>query len=90
MPTTDSKDTSIKVKASDGTEVFFKLKQKTKMRKVFKAFYQKTQTQPGTMRFVFDGKRIKDADTVQTLDIHNNGVIDAMVEQTGGEERYTL
>lgn len=65
-------------------EVFFKLKPKTKMKKVFKAYYMKTHQTPGTLRFAFDGKRVKEGDTVSSLGLQNNDIIEAMVEQTGG------
>ncbi len=80
----EAKDISIKVKGQDGVEVFFKLKPRTKMKKVFKAYYLKTHQTPGTVRFVFDGKRMREGDTVLSLGLQNNDVIEAMVEQTGG------
>ena len=38
-------------------------------------------------RFIFDGERIKDDDTPDTLEMENGDEIDVMVEQTGGTRR---
>ena len=35
-------------------------------------------------RFIFDGERIKESDTPETLEMENGDEIDVMVEQTGG------
>ena len=35
-------------------------------------------------RFIFDGERVKEDDTPESLEMENGDEIDAMVEQTGG------
>lgn len=79
------KDISVRVKGQDKFEVFFKLKPKTKMKKVFKAYYQRTKQIAGSVRFLFEGHRLRDDDTVLSLNLRNEDVIEAQVEQTGGE-----
>ncbi len=39
---------------------------------------------PQTSRFIFDGERIRDSDTPDTLNMEEGDEIDYMVEQTGG------
>lgn len=42
------------------------------------------RVQNNSYRFLFDGKRIEDYETVGTLIMKKDDVIDAMVTQTGG------
>jgi small ubiquitin-related modifier len=37
-----------------------------------------------TVRFLYDGEKVKDDDTSEKLNLENGDIIDAMVEQTGG------
>ena len=39
---------------------------------------------PNTWRFIFDGERIKETDSPESLEMENGDEIDVMVEQVGG------
>lgn len=85
---------SIKIVNIDGSESFFKIKETTKMSKVFDV-YAKKQGQPkGSLRFIFDGNRIDETMTAKEAGLSDNDVIDALVSQTGGTKysssRYTI
>ena len=48
------------------------------------AYCQRQGLSNNQCRFIFDGERIKDDDTPETLEMDNGDEIDVMVEQTGG------
>ena len=75
---------NIKVKAQDGTEIFFKIKKSTQLKKLMDAYCQRQGLSGNQCRFIFDGERIKDDDTTLGLEMDNVDEIDVMVEQTGG------
>ena len=76
---------NIKVKAQDGTEIFFKIKKSTQLKKLMDAYCQRQGLSNNQCRFIFDGERIKDDDTPDNLEMENGDEIDVMVEQTGGK-----
>jgi small ubiquitin-related modifier len=75
---------TLKVKAQDGNEVFFKIKRVTQLRKLMDAYCSRQGVSPGTVRFLFDGERILETATPTDLGMEEGDEIDAMVEQTGG------
>ncbi|KAJ3493559.1 hypothetical protein NLJ89_g10991 [Agrocybe chaxingu] len=75
---------NIKVVSSTGDEVFFKIKRSTKLSKLQGAYASKVGKDVGSIRFLYDGTRISDDDTPQSLDMDDNDTIDVMVEQVGG------
>jgi len=78
---------NIKVLASSGEEVFFKIKRNTKLSKLQGAYANKVGKDINTIRFLYDGQRINDDDTPNSLDMDDNDTIDAMVEQVGGSRQ---
>lgn len=79
-------DTSVtlKVTSQDGEAVFFKVSRKTPMRKLMSAYSGRTGAAADTLRFLFEGHRIADADTAETLDMDDGDIIDVVLQQTGG------
>ncbi|KAF8880374.1 small ubiquitin-like modifier [Mucidula mucida] len=75
---------SVKVVASSGEEVFFKIKRSTKLQKLQGAYANKIGKDVASIRFLYDGERINDDDTPASLDMEENDTIDVMVEQVGG------
>ena len=75
---------NIKVKSQDGTEIFFKIKRSTLLKKLMEAYCTRQGLQTTQCRFIFDGERVKDEDTPEKLEMENGDEIDVMVEQTGG------
>lgn len=65
---------NIKVKDADGNEVFFKVKRTTKLSKLKKAYAERMGKPENSVRFIFDGQRIGDNDTAETVSIfsHSN------------------
>eukprot|EP00823_Brevimastigomonas_motovehiculus_P005231 TRINITY_DN373_c0_g3_i1.p1 TRINITY_DN373_c0_g3~~TRINITY_DN373_c0_g3_i1.p1 ORF type:complete len:126 (-),score=50.65 TRINITY_DN373_c0_g3_i1:402-779(-) len=75
---------NLKVKSSDGNEIFFKVKKSTQFRKVMSAYCKKVGAEQDTVRFLFDGKRVRPESTPEELGMEDEDEVDAMVEQTGG------
>ncbi|KIJ95618.1 hypothetical protein K443DRAFT_682881 [Laccaria amethystina LaAM-08-1] len=84
-PNTDT--INIKVVSSTGDEVFFKIKRSTKLSKLQGAYANKVGKDVGSIRFLYDGTRINEDDTPNTLEMEDNDTIDVMVEQVGGSPR---
>ena len=75
---------NLKVVTQDGSEIFFKCKQTTPLRKLINAFCQRQGVNAASVRFLFDGQRINPMQTPQELEMEDGDVIDVMVEQQGG------
>lgn len=83
--TANKEHLNLKVKAQDGTEVYFKVKKTTKLKKLMDAYCSRVAKEPGSIRFLFDGDRIAPDSTPQQLGMEDEDEIDAMVEQHGGK-----
>jgi small ubiquitin-related modifier len=59
---------SIKVRGQDGTEVFFKLRYRTRFRKLMDVYAQRQGGTPEAYRFIFDGNRIVETATPEDID----------------------
>ncbi|KAG1654604.1 hypothetical protein FOA52_009530 [Chlamydomonas sp. UWO 241] len=66
------------VRAQDGSEVHFKLKQATPLGKVMDAYCDKKSVDPAAVRFVFDGRRVSRDHTPSIHEMENGDVIDVM------------
>ncbi|KEG12684.1 small ubiquitin protein [Trypanosoma grayi] len=75
---------SIKVVNADGAEMFFKIKTGTQLKKLIDAYCKKQGISRSSVRFLFDGSPIDESKTPADLGMEDDDVIDAMVEQTGG------
>jgi len=78
---------NLKVKAQDGNEIYFRVKKTTQFKKVFAAFCKKVGADLDSVRFLFDGSRINPTTTPAELEMEDDDVIDAMIQQTGGYAR---
>lgn len=86
-PATAQKDDihiNLKVKSQDGNEVYFKVKQTTKLSKLMNAYCNRVGKELSAVRFLFDGERLQPDATPEQLDMEDEDEIDAMVEQHGG------
>lgn len=85
-PSGDAKANTLIVKVSDqvGNEVDFKIREDVPFIRLMKAYCGRTGVDQDSVRFLYDGNRIKDDDTPKGLGMEADDVIDAMVQQTGG------
>ncbi|CAD5206265.1 unnamed protein product [Bursaphelenchus okinawaensis] len=74
----------LKVVGQDANEVHFRVKFGTSMGKLKKSYAERTGVQIGSLRFLFDGRRINDEDTPKTLGMEDDDVIEVYQEQVGG------
>lgn len=86
-PLVDQKPTdsiSLRVVAQDGAEVLFKIRKTTQLKKLFVAYCQRRGVDESSIRFFYDGKRVTDSDTPTKLEMEENDIIDALLQQVGG------
>lgn len=79
-----SEHLNLKVKSQDGNEVYFKVKRTTQFSKVMMAYCKKVGQDVESVRFLFDGQRLRPDQTPADLDMEDEDEIHAMVQQTGG------
>jgi small ubiquitin-related modifier len=65
-------------------EVFFKIRKTTVLKRLMEAYCSRQGLQVGNVRFLYDGERLKDDSTPESLNMEDNDVIDAVAQQTGG------
>ncbi|KAF9520161.1 hypothetical protein BS47DRAFT_1287543, partial [Hydnum rufescens UP504] len=71
----------VQVLSSTGDEIFFKIKRSTKLVKLQGAYAGKVGKDIGSIRFLYDGNRINETDTPDSLGMEDNDTIDVMVER---------
>ena len=74
---------AIKVRGQDGTEVYFKIRSECPLKKLMDVYAQRQGGTTNAYRFIFDGNRIVETQTPFNLQMENDDVIDAMLEQRG-------
>jgi hypothetical protein len=85
VPNIKEERISIKIRdVNNNGEVFFRIKNGTLMGKVMSSFCERQGRQSGTVRFLFEGRRINPDDTPLSIDLQNADVIEAHTEQLGG------
>lgn len=80
----DSSRIQITVKDPQGEDVYFKVRKTTKMRKLFQAFCKRSNVDPSTMRFFFQGERIQEDETPESLGLKEGDKIESFVRQVAG------
>lgn len=83
-PTGDDAVITIRVRDSQQAEVAFKVKKSTKMSKILEAYASRKGVQTESVRLLHEGRRVTKDDTPKMLELEDNEVLDAVVEQTGG------
>ncbi|KAJ5728787.1 Ubiquitin-like protein SMT3 [Penicillium malachiteum] len=75
----------LNIKVTDNNnEVFFKIKRSTQLKKLMDAFCDRQGKQQATVRFLFDGTRVRPDDTPETLDMADGDTLEVHQEQIGG------
>eukprot|EP00939_MAST-03C_sp_MAST-3C-sp1_P000844 g844.t1 len=82
--TEKSEPITLRVKDQGGEEIFFKVKNTTKMEKVFKHYANRKGVSADNLRFLLDGKRISGSTTPKELELEDQDQIDVVLEQVGG------
>lgn len=75
----------LQIRVSDNnTEVFFRVKKDTPLRRVFEGFCKRTGKDYRSLRFLYEGERISEDDTPASLEMEEGDVIEAANQQVGG------
>ncbi|KAL4809562.1 ubiquitin-related domain-containing protein [Aspergillus unguis] len=75
----------LNIKVTDNNnEVYFKIKRSTQLKKLMDAFCERQGKQQSTVRFLFDGTRVRPEDTPETLDMDDGDTLEVHQEQIGG------
>jgi small ubiquitin-related modifier len=75
---------NVKVVSQDGTEIFFKCKPHTNMSRLMTAYAQRQGVNLKSVRFLFDGERVREDQTPKELGLEDGDSIDVVMEQVGG------
>ncbi|KAF7837000.1 small ubiquitin-related modifier 1-like [Senna tora] len=75
---------NLKVNSQDGHKLTFKMKRDTKLIRLLLIYCERKHLNYSSMRFLYNGKRIKGRHTPDLLNMEDNDEIDAMREQDGG------
>ncbi|KAF9157689.1 hypothetical protein DFQ26_008472, partial [Actinomortierella ambigua] len=79
---------NLKVVGSDQTEVFFKIKRTTQLKKLMEAYCERQGKSMASVRFLYDGERIQPTHTPDLLEMEDGDSIDVMVEQWSRHQQY--
>ncbi|XP_074651092.1 small ubiquitin-related modifier 1-like [Tubulanus polymorphus] len=74
---------NLKVVGSDNSEVHFKIKKTTQLKKLKQAFADRQGVSLNSLRFLFDGNRIADDVSPKQLYMEEGDVVEVYQEQTG-------
>ena len=75
---------NLKVMGQDGNVVQFKIKKHTALKKLMSTYCERAGLDMQTIRFTFDGNRIKDSNTPKELDMEEGDTIEVFQQQSGG------
>ncbi|KAL2466970.1 Small ubiquitin-related modifier 2 [Abeliophyllum distichum] len=74
---------NLKVKGQDGSEVVFRIKRSTQLKKLMNAYCDRQSVDFNSIAFLFDGRRLRGEQTPDELEMEEGDEIDAMLHQTG-------
>nr|XP_014346368.1 PREDICTED: small ubiquitin-related modifier 1-like isoform X1 [Latimeria chalumnae]XP_014346369.1 PREDICTED: small ubiquitin-related modifier 1-like isoform X1 [Latimeria chalumnae] len=77
----------LKVIGQDNSEIHFKVKMTTQLRKLKESYCQRQGVPSNSLRFLFEGQRISDHQTPKELGMEDEDVVEVYQEQTGGAWR---
>ncbi|XP_055727870.1 small ubiquitin-related modifier 1 [Salvelinus fontinalis] len=80
----DGEYIKLKVIGQDNSEIHFKVKMTTHLKKLKESYSQRQGVHMSTLRFLFEGQRISDNHTPKELGMEDDDVIEVYQEQTGG------
>lgn len=75
---------NIRVMDQRSGEVEFKLRKTTPFSKLFAAYAERQALLPNTLRYLFDGNRLRGEQTPKSVDMEEGDMVDAVVAQVGG------
>lgn len=81
----ESSEDHLTLKVTDNnTEVLFRVRKTTPLKRVIDGFCKRTGKDRQSLRFLADGDRVNDDDTPEKLGLEDNDVIEVLNQQVGG------
>ncbi|KAG1897859.1 ubiquitin-related domain-containing protein [Suillus fuscotomentosus] len=68
----------------EGTQITVKVKHNMSFKKIFDAAEKRFGKEPGTFKFIYDGRRLRAENTPLDMEMEDGDIIDAHLEQLGG------
>lgn len=78
---------NIRVVAQDGSEILFRIKKTTPLKKLIESWCTRMGTSMQATRFLYEGQRINAEQTPEDLKMEDKAIVDAVLQQVGG---YTI
>jgi hypothetical protein len=75
---------TLKIRDQTGDEIYYRVKNGTKLSKIFSAYAAARGVPVNVLRFFLDDLRLKDTDTPKMLEMQEDDQIDVYLEQLGG------
>ncbi|KAL3833870.1 hypothetical protein ACJIZ3_008606 [Penstemon smallii] len=80
-----SLNTHVKIKIQNEDRVLcYRIQRDARLLKLMKKYAERIGVDQKTIRFLYDGRRIKDSDTAESLEMEDDAEINALSEQSGG------
>jgi len=76
---------NVKVVDQDDNDLYFGIKKHTALKKVMDAYCERQGKTRGLVRFLFEGHRIQDNDSPESLEMEDDDMIQVVLEQLGGD-----
>lgn len=83
----DGEYIKLKVIGQDSSEIHFKVKMTTHLKKLKESYSQRQGVPMSSLRFLFEGQRVSDHHTPKELGMEEEDVIEVYQEQTGGHSK---
>lgn len=80
----ESQYVTVKVRSPDGEQVLYRIKKKTRLQKLMNSYCQRTGQNEHSIRFLFEGERLRPEMTAEDVGLQEGDLIDAMISQVGG------
>ncbi|MFI5864240.1 ubiquitin-like protein [Streptomyces sp. NPDC051546] len=77
---TDGAVINVKVVDQDGTEVHYKVRRTSTLAGLMHGHAQRLGTSATSVRFLFDGVRLRSSDTPESAELEEGSAIDALIE----------
>ena len=75
---------NIRIRDQTGEETFYKVKYTTKFDTIFNKYATRKGICVASLRFLFDGSRVRGDQTPADIDMEDGDQLDCMLEQQGG------
>ena len=85
-PAADMKQTHITIQAmsQDGNSLQFKVRMATPLQKVIDAYCARLSVAENSVRFLYDGNRVKGENTPEIMEMEDGDILDVVLHQSGG------